>query len=81
MLKVVKPGRYVYLKHSQNEAAKQNWLGMHQWNFAVEDGDFTISSRRTRLNFTREFSHLAETTCVVDEVDWLYVKIRKKGPA
>jgi SAM-dependent methyltransferase len=81
MLKVVKPGRHVYLKHSQNEAVKRNWKGMHQWNLAVEDGDFTISSRRTRVNFTKEFSHLAETTCTLDEADWLSVRIRKKAAA
>lgn len=78
MLKVVKPGRYVYLKHSQNEAVKENWVGLHQWNFAEEVGDFMVSSRTTRVNFTRDFAHIAETTCTVDKsIDWVNVKIRK----
>jgi hypothetical protein len=79
MLKVVKPGRYVYMKHSQNEAVKENWFGLHQWNLAEENGEFIISSRDSRVNFTREYAHLAETTCEVDTaLDWVNVKIRKK---
>jgi len=36
MLRVTKPGGFVLLQHAQNVAVKEQYLGMHQWNFEVK---------------------------------------------
>jgi len=42
MLRVVKLGRPVLLQHSVNEGEKNEYAGLHQWNFEVQDGRFII---------------------------------------
>jgi SAM-dependent methyltransferase len=39
IVRVVRPGGYVLLQHVENVAVKERYLGMHQWNFTVKDGD------------------------------------------
>lgn len=80
MVEVTKPGGHVYMKHSQNEAVKEDWYGMHQWNLAEENGDFIISSRTDRTNFSKDYAHLGEMECTVDpELDYVHLKIRKRA--
>jgi SAM-dependent methyltransferase len=38
LLSVVRPGRFVVLKHFENEAKEGGSHGLHQWNFEVRDG-------------------------------------------
>jgi SAM-dependent methyltransferase len=78
MIKLAKPGHYVYLKHSQNEAEKEGWFGLHQWNLSRDNGDFVISSHEGTTNFSSKYSHLGEMTCTVDEeIDMVMLVIRK----
>jgi SAM-dependent methyltransferase len=42
MLRVVKPGGYVVLRHIKNEAENENYRGFHQHNFDQQDGRFRI---------------------------------------
>jgi len=35
MLRVVKTGGYVSVRHRENEAKRTNYLGMHEWNFKL----------------------------------------------
>jgi SAM-dependent methyltransferase len=44
MLNVTKCGGAVILVHSPNEGSDSCYLGLHQWNFKIADGDFVISS-------------------------------------
>ena len=37
MIRVCKPGGWVYLRHIQNEGSKENYHGFHQWNFDIDD--------------------------------------------
>lgn len=79
MLRIVKPGSYVLLEHIQNEAIKENWEGLHQWNFSMVGGDFIISSRMERVNFSEKYRDVCETECVHDEErDWVWVRLRKR---
>jgi SAM-dependent methyltransferase len=44
MLKVCKPGGYVYTCHEINEGKNENYKGLHQWNFYEDDG-FHVSDK------------------------------------
>jgi len=83
MLAVAKPGGYVLLEHSINEAQKENWSGLHKWNFAEQDGEFCISGKKGSTNVTRLLRNQAEVKCEASDVetDWLVVLIRKKKPS
>lgn len=45
MVAVVRPERYVLLEHFENEAEAENYIGLHQWNFLIVNGDLTIRNR------------------------------------
>jgi SAM-dependent methyltransferase len=78
MLKVVKENCYVLLLHRPNEAEQENWRGLHQWNFSTEDGDFFISSKNEKTNFSKKYSHLCQTKCSYDAADdMLYTQLLK----
>jgi SAM-dependent methyltransferase len=42
MVKVAKPGCVVLFEHAINEGEHEGYGGLHQWNFCVRDGRFTI---------------------------------------
>lgn len=83
MLKVVKIGAYVFLRHTLNEADHRNYLGLHQSNFSLsEDGDFLIRSKSGQVNMTKKYLDLFEMTNEL--VDYgntvkLVTRIRKKA--
>jgi SAM-dependent methyltransferase len=49
MLRVVKVGRTVILRHYRNEAQTENYEGFHQHNFDVKDGKFVIWNKGNHL--------------------------------
>jgi SAM-dependent methyltransferase len=78
MVRVTKPGCYVLMQHAPNEAISQKWAGLHNWNFSEENGDFIISSKTMKLNFTQKYKDICTTrTYLNDAKDWLYTEIRK----
>jgi SAM-dependent methyltransferase len=42
MLEVVRPGGCVVLRHVRNEAVRQRWVQLHQWNFDERDGELVV---------------------------------------
>lgn len=83
MIGVVKRGRYVLLEHLPNEGKRENYQGLHQWNFSSsKDGDFLIRSRRKSINMTKRYAHLCTITCDILNTgkggDWLITRILKK---
>jgi SAM-dependent methyltransferase len=44
-VRVVRPGGYVFLEHILNEGDRENYGGLHQWNFGVRDNSFAITSK------------------------------------
>ncbi len=78
MIRVTKPGCYVLMQHAPNEAISQNWAGLHNWNFSAENGDFIISSKNSRINFTQKYKDICTIRTWLNEAgDWLYTEIRK----
>ena len=79
MIKVVKKGCYVLMEHRENEAINENYRGFHQWNFSLaEDGNFLISSKKTKVNFSKKYKEICNVDCELDTVeDWLITRIIK----
>ncbi len=49
MLRTVKPGCWVVLKHTVDEAETEAYGSLHDWNFRLENGRFLIWNRETRI--------------------------------
>ncbi len=52
MLRVVKPGGEVLLRHAIDEAVNASYNGLHQWNFRCEDDTFVVWNPRFRFDVT-----------------------------
>ena len=81
MIKVVKPGRYVLLKHIPNEAERERYGGLHQWNFCEKSGDFIIGSKWISTNMTRKHKAICSIECsyeTIGSLTWLITRIQKK---
>jgi SAM-dependent methyltransferase len=78
MIAVIKPSRYAWLAHNQDEAERQKWAGLHQWNFTVVDGDFVIRNRATSINVTRELIGQATVHVRSAESGWIDILMQKK---
>jgi RecB family endonuclease NucS len=79
MLLVVKPGGTVVLYHHENEAERQEYEQLHQWNFTMEQGQFVIWNwkRRQVIDVNDTLSEIAEVTGSVSG-NYLTVFMRKK---
>jgi glycosyltransferase involved in cell wall biosynthesis/SAM-dependent methyltransferase len=87
-VRAVKPGHFVLLANERNEGENEAYAGLHQWNFALENGDFVLWSKAGRHNVTEALKGVAEVTCeisatreFVDSEDVLVVRIRKHDTA
>ncbi len=66
MVAVVKPGHAVAMTHFENEAVREKYKGLHQWNFfRAENGHFHISSARETVDVTEQLASMADVTCSV----------------
>jgi dienelactone hydrolase/SAM-dependent methyltransferase len=63
MIGAVVPGGFVLLNHHVNEAESQHYVGLHQWNFASEDGRFILWNRSERHDLSERFADRAEVSC------------------
>ncbi len=82
MIDVAKKGSYVLLEHRENEAEKENWRGLHQWNFSMDtNGDFWIRSKYNEVNMNKKYSEICSITSelINEEFDgeWLVTRILK----
>jgi SAM-dependent methyltransferase len=77
MLKVVKPGCYVFLAHSVKEGKRENYIGFHQWDFYAEGGELFISNRKEVINLTRRIDRIATVNIELFEDSWVNARIRK----
>lgn len=82
MLKVVKSGSFVFLRHTLDEGEAQDYSGFHQWNFSMStSGDFLIKSKTETINMTKKYSEICEISCEIVNLlnmDKLVTKIQKK---
>jgi len=63
MLAVVKPLHYVYLWHTRNEGVREQYTGLHQWNFDIRKGEFVVSDGRQIRSVTAVCHGRAEVSC------------------
>jgi hypothetical protein len=63
MLEVIGDSGYVVLRHSQNEATKARYRGLHQWNIALEGSDLVVHRPRHKVNLSAELAARAVVTC------------------
>jgi SAM-dependent methyltransferase len=77
MLTVVKPGRYVVLRHRPNEAERARYEGLHQWNLDLRGGDLVLWNRSTELSVTQRLAQKAKTDCATYG-EWLMVVLTKR---
>lgn len=79
MVEVVKVGGFVIALHEINEGENEGYVGLHQWNFFSEGGEFLIGDREGKtINVSAELKNRAETVCDTEFLDgWLVVKIKK----
>jgi SAM-dependent methyltransferase len=83
MLRVVKPDRWVVLKHAVDEGEREAYVQLHDWNFNIEDGRFVIWNPTTRM-FPEEHLPLAERveSAFVDEEGYTWVRVAiRRGAA
>jgi SAM-dependent methyltransferase len=81
MVDVVKPGCFVLLEHHPDEGERVGYVGLHQWNFAMnEEGEFIIKSRNGQVNMSRKYAQMCRITCEVieDDYKWLITRILKQ---
>jgi SAM-dependent methyltransferase len=63
MIAVTKPSHYVYLWHAVNEATRERFSGLHQWNFDIRKGEFVVDDGRQTRSVSAAFSRQAEVSC------------------
>ena len=57
MLEVARPGGVVVLRHIENEATGGGYNGLHQWNFALEEGRPVMWNTNRRYRLDEELPH------------------------
>jgi SAM-dependent methyltransferase len=80
MLAVVRRGGHVVLRHVRNEAIRQRYDQLHQWNFDEREGHFFISRRRGKdVNVTESLRDRAHVECLIERSDyeWITCDIQK----
>jgi SAM-dependent methyltransferase len=91
MLAVVRPGGYVVLRHARNEAIKESYVQLHQWNFDEREGQLVIWRVNHETNVSEALAGRAEVTChrepggrpdeaiTPGDYGWVVCVIRKLG--
>ncbi len=82
MLAVVRPGGDVFLRHIRNEAARQAYVQLHQWNFDERDGHFVAWRPGEKTDVTATLAGRAEVRCYVepageDGAEWIVCVMRR----
>lgn len=82
MVRAVKPSRWVLLKHVIDEGEHEDYGGLHDWNFRIEEGRFVIWNRETTINPDERLPLAAVVEPeLVDEAGytWVRVGIRRRA--
>lgn len=73
MLAVTKPGGHVYLWHFRNVGETEAYIGLHQWNFDVMDGDMIIGNGKTNCKLSQELG--SATTVTSHLITWRSLEV------
>lgn len=82
MLRAVRPGCWVVLKHTIDEAETEGYGSLHDWNFRIEDGRFLIWNREQRIHPDERLALAARVDAehVADEgYEWVLVGLRRRS--
>lgn len=80
-LRVAKPNAPVILEHAVNEAERQRYDGLHQWNFSQENNQFILWNSNKRINVNNEFNQFASIEIDFFTDEWMNLTLRKKESA
>lgn len=81
LLYICKIGGKVILRHCENEARRENYEGLHQWNLSLhnDENTFIIWRGKKRYNISKIFRKYADIElypdCVEDEGGWVFNKV------
>jgi SAM-dependent methyltransferase len=82
MVRLVRPGGYVLLRHVRREGEHMNYSGFHQWNFDIEDGHLVLWNRVAKRDLTAELEPEASVDAFPDDAegeDWVVAVIRRRS--
>ncbi|HEV2781503.1 MAG TPA: methyltransferase domain-containing protein [Actinophytocola sp.] len=79
MLEVVKPEHAVVLMHNVNEGEREEYFGLHQWNFCREQDDFVIWNGDGRTSVNASLAGIAEVRFEDSDPNLLIVSLIKNG--
>lgn len=86
MLYICKVGGMVILRHAENEAEREGYKGLHQWNLSLhnEENSFIVWRNNERYDVRDIFKEYADVECYADILEengtWVHNKVilRKK---
>ena len=78
MVRLVKDGRFVVLRHFRRVADLNAYRGLHQWNFDVENGQFVLWRARNRKTNVEQALGGAATLECFEEDPWVVCVMKKK---
>jgi SAM-dependent methyltransferase len=70
MTLLCKPGGIVFLRHFENEAERENFYGLHKWNFFRRGRDMIIANRTEEISVAKMLSGLATVECTTRLESW-----------
>lgn len=79
LILVVKKGGYIQLRHADNEAERENYNGLHQWNLTIENSEFFIWNKSIRYNITQLFQNCCDFSYRQDAQSNNHVVIIRKN--
>lgn len=79
MIRCVRPGGRVLLVHRRDEAEEESYLGLHQWNFAIDGNDLTIWRPGTTVSLAEAVRQVAIVELTDAHDNWEFVTLRKRS--
>ena len=81
LLNICKIGGKVILRHAENEALRENYVGLHQWNLSLhnEENSFVVWRNNQRYDVCKIFADYADIELIPDVKEntghWIYNKV------
>ncbi|KAB7783821.1 class I SAM-dependent methyltransferase [Methylorubrum populi] len=77
-IRVLKQGAAFFLHGSENEGVKQNYQGLHQWNFEVREQHFYLWRPGIEINVGEALKDVLKVESAIGE-GWYRIVLRKVG--
>lgn len=76
-LQVLKPGGHFVVHSYRDEAERERYIGLHQWNLTTENGHFILHRPGTRVDVNKHFAGRAWVNVLKEDAAWIEVDIKK----